>query len=708
VDEHRQAVDHRVATRNSLAVPLLGAFGALCLLLLGMVSLNLRASLGTLDRSSRAVAVSEAAQAAFAALQAHRIERGPVRMALRAEPPADVAFAEGIGRARAAAAAALDPLVAACAGGLDCGGPDAARRLVAARDRLAAARQAADAAVRLPRAQRPAGAVEAWNETSTAMVDLLEGTTAALTAGIRASGAFGARMAQVKDSAYTARDGAGLERDFIAAAITEGKVTAETRLNMATLRSRVAAAWPMALAATGGDAPPALQAAIRAAEDAYFTRFVALRGEIELALEAGKAAPVSVAGMSAALDAASGTLMGVATAAFDAARTDAVAAVAAARLQVAIEAALMLVVLLLGAGAGRLVVRRMLAPLRASATALGRLAARDYGFELPPGAEARHDEVGAIARAIAACRTGLQRADELAAAQETERAAKAERAARLETLVRGFEAEAASMLHAVATAATELDATARDLTGTAKSGMERAASVGAASEQATANVRSVAASTEELAASVAEVARQVTQSATVARRAAEAARATDATVGGLAEAARRIGDVVGLIGDIAGQTNLLALNATIEAARAGDAGKGFAVVASEVKQLAGQTAKATQEIGDQISGMQAETQRALEAINGIGRTIEEMNGIAAQVAAAAEEQAGATKEIGRAVTEAASGTGEVTRHTAEVTKDAAATGAAASQVSAASGELARHSEVLRARVGDFLAGIRAA
>jgi methyl-accepting chemotaxis protein len=703
VDEHRQAVDHRVATRNSLAVPLLGAFGALCLLLLGMVSLNLRASLGTLDRSSRAVAVSEAAQAAFAALQAHRIERGPVRMALRAEPPADVAFAEGIGRARAAAAAALDPLVAACAGGLDCGGPDAARRLVAARDRLAAARQAADAAVRLPRAQRPAGAVEAWNETSTAMVDLLEGTTAALTAGIRASGAFGARMAQVKDSAYTARDGAGLERDFIAAAITEGKVTAETRLNMATLRSRVAAAWPMALAATGGDAPPALQAAIRAAEDAYFTRFVALRGEIELALEAGKAAPVSVAGMSAALDAASGTLMGVATAAFDAARTD---AVAAARLQVAIEAALMLVVLLLGAGAGRLVVRRMLAPLRASATTLGRLAARDYGFELPPGAEARHDEVGAIARAIAACRTGLQRADELAAAQETERAAKAERAARLETLVRGFEAEAASMLHAVATAVKELDATARDLTGTAKSGMERAASVGAASEQATANVRSVAASTEELAASVAEVARQVTQSATVARRAAEAARATDATVGGLAEAARRIGDVVGLIGDIAGQTNLLALNATIEAARAGDAGKGFAVVASEVKQLAGQTAKATEEIGQQIGAIQAATGEAVAALRSIGVTIERMNEVTSAIAAAVEEQGSATREIARSAAQVAEGTTAVTQRIGDVRRAARDTGEASASLLGAAGDLTGHAGTLRHRAGEFLATVR--
>lgn len=335
-----------------------------------------------------------------------------------------------------------------------------------------------------------------------------------------------------------------------------------------------------------------------------------------------------------------------------------------------------------------------------------RLARRDYAFELPE--VTRADEVGDMARALDECRTGLQEADATATAVQAEQAEKAARAGRVDALVRGFEAEAAEVLRTVAAAATELNATAGEMASTAHDGVERATSVAAASEQASANVQTVAASSEQLAASIAEVSRQVTSSAEVARRAAADARATDGAVQALSEAARSIGDVVQLINNIAGQTNLLALNATIEAARAGEAGRGFAVVASEVKALAAQTAKATEEIGAQIASMQGETGRAVEAIGGIVRTIEEMNNITAQVAAAAEEQTAATREIGRAVAEAASGTQDVARHTAGVTEGAERTGAAAAQVRAASGELSEQSEVLRSKVNTFLAGIRTA
>jgi methyl-accepting chemotaxis protein len=339
-------------------------------------------------------------------------------------------------------------------------------------------------------------------------------------------------------------------------------------------------------------------------------------------------------------------------------------------------------------------------------SSLLRLSRRDYGFDLPEAS--RGDEIGEMARAVATCRDGLREADALAAAQAEEAAAKMARGERVDGLLRGFEAEAAEVLRGVASAAVELNATAGEMAGTAQDGVARATSVAAASEQASANVQTVAASAEELAASIAEVARQVGSSAEVARRAAEDARATDGAVQGLSEAARSIGDVVRLINDIAGQTNLLALNATIEAARAGEAGRGFAVVASEVKTLAAQTAKATEQIGAQISAMQGETARAVQAIGGIVRTIEEMNSITAQVAAAAEEQTAATREIGRAVSEAASGTQEVSRHTAGVTEGAERTGAAADQLRAASAELAQQSEQLRGRVDRFLSEIRAA
>ncbi|MBR0646100.1 methyl-accepting chemotaxis protein [Plastoroseomonas hellenica] len=360
----------------------------------------------------------------------------------------------------------------------------------------------------------------------------------------------------------------------------------------------------------------------------------------------------------------------------------------------------------LGCGAGFWLNRSVTSRVIGMAGVMRQLAKRDYAFALPDAA--RSDEIGDLARGIEECRTGLQEADRLAAAQAAEQQAKAARAERVNTLVQGFEAETAGVLRAVAAAATELDTTAQEMGSAAERGTDKATSVAAASEQASGNVQTVAAATEELTASIAEVARQVQTSAEVAQRASEHARATDDTVRALAGSAARIGDVVKLIGEIAGQTNLLALNATIEAARAGDAGKGFAVVASEVKQLAAQTAKATTEIGAQIAQMQADTNLAVAAISSIASTIGTLTATTMQVAAVAEQQAAATQEIGRAVAEAASGTQEVSRHTVGLREDAENTGATAGQLRTASGELARQAETLRGKVDGFLGDIRAA
>ena len=320
----------------------------------------------------------------------------------------------------------------------------------------------------------------------------------------------------------------------------------------------------------------------------------------------------------------------------------------------------------------------------------------------------RQDEVGRMAAALERFRQAAIAHDALATQAAADQAARTARGERVEALVRKFEEEAAEVLRVVAAASTELDATAGAMQESASMGNQRANSLSTAAELASMNVQTVAASAEEMAASIAEVARQVTEGARVARQASEEARATDAAVGALAQAAQRISEVVRMISDIAGQTNLLALNATIEAARAGEAGKGFAVVASEVKTLAAQTARATEQIGTQISEMQGETQRAVEAIRGIARTVEAMDTTTTQVAAAAEQQAAATREIGRAVQEAANGTQDVSRHAAGVTEGAVQTGEAATQVRDASRELARRAEGLRGQVDGFLADIRAA
>ena len=292
--------------------------------------------------------------------------------------------------------------------------------------------------------------------------------------------------------------------------------------------------------------------------------------------------------------------------------------------------------------------------------------------------------------------------------QEAMLSERAQRGEHVDTLIGAFQREVTGALDALASSSTDLDAAAASMAGTAEETKRQATGVAAASEQASTNVQTVAAATEELASSVSEIGRQVAHSAKIAAQAVTDAEATTAAMRGLANIAQSVDMVVKIISEIAGQTNLLALNATIEAARAGDAGKGFAVVASEVKALANRTAKATEEIGQQITAIQTATGASVARIEGIGTTISEMSQIAAAIAAAVEQQGVATQEIARNVQEAAMGTGQVSANISGVSQAASETGSAASQVQAASGEVAQQGQALKREVDRFLEGIRAA
>ncbi|WP_404378941.1 protoglobin domain-containing protein [Caenispirillum salinarum] len=271
-----------------------------------------------------------------------------------------------------------------------------------------------------------------------------------------------------------------------------------------------------------------------------------------------------------------------------------------------------------------------------------------------------------------------------------------------------FENEVHAMVEIVAAAATELQSTSQNMAETADRTSSQSEVVASAADQAAGNVQTVASAAEELHASISEISRQVAEGNRISSEAVDEAERTNEMVNGLAAAAGKIGEVVKLINDIASQTNLLALNATIEAARAGDAGKGFAVVANEVKNLANQTARATEDISKQIGEVQGATEQAVSAIQGIGGTIGRISEITGAIAAAVEEQSAATQEIARNVQEASSGTTEVTSNISTVTEAATETGHAAGEVLTAARELSNQSERLKAQVDEFLHDIREA
>ena len=358
-------------------------------------------------------------------------------------------------------------------------------------------------------------------------------------------------------------------------------------------------------------------------------------------------------------------------------------------------------------GAAAFVLLHVSRPIQAMTGVMTGLAAGDTGGELPH--RARRDEVGAIAAAVQVFKDILIRTRRLE--EETAQArlaAEEQRKAGMRQMADGFEDAVGGIIGTVSSSATELQATAQAMTATATETASRSTTVAAAAEEAASNVSTVAVAAEKLGSSVQEIGRQVQGSASLAQLAVSEADQTGTFVRQLSDAVSRIGDVVGLISNIAGQTNLLALNATIEAARAGAAGKSFAVVASEVKALAEQTAKATHEISGQIAQIQASTGQAVTSIAGITGRIREISGVATLIAAAVEEQGAATQEIVRNVAQASAGTSEVTGNITGVAQASEETGAAAGQVLSAASELSRQSEHLTAEVSRFLATVRTA
>lgn len=362
---------------------------------------------------------------------------------------------------------------------------------------------------------------------------------------------------------------------------------------------------------------------------------------------------------------------------------------------------------LLVLGLTMLIVRSVTRPLRSVTDTLTSLA--EGKPDVTINHVDRYDEIGSIARTIGVFKNNSLERRRLEAERKTAEAESVQRRkAELQSFVDEFQSNVGGIIDKVLHSSGEFESAARNLTETARSTAHLSKASADASAQASEHVRNAAAASEELTSSIAEISRRVQESNGIAADAVQQAVATDARMADLSMAGDRIGDVVKLITSIAEQTNLLALNATIEAARAGEAGRGFAVVAQEVKNLAGQTAKATDEISSHIVNMQSATRESVAAIKAIGQTIEQINDIATSIAAAVEQQGAATHEIAKSVQAAATVTTEVAANVGDVARGANRTGETSDEILKSAQALSGESLHLQAEVERFLDGVRAA
>ncbi len=575
--------------------------------------------------------------------------------------------------------------------------------------RLTALQEEAAAAYLQPKAARRAGLAQEYLDQANSLLRTLNDLAARLTALVKLDDGFVDHLFELKQLAWDTRNAGGDTSVMVSNGLGGQVLPPDAMTKYFENVGKLMASWAaLEELASGLPLPARFVDAVAKAKREYFGGdYAELRLKTLKALIEGRPPGITVQQWSPMSVGKLASLLGVAEAALDAAKDYAAVQHDEALWKLALQLALLAGALALAGAMMWVVSARVSRPLRRIQDAMLKVAGGDLSVEV--SFAGRNDEIGALGNALQVFKDSRVEADRLRAEQgEAETRTAAQRKIEMRNLADEFEAAVGHIVTAVSSAATELEAAADTLTKTAERTQQLSGIVTSASEDASANVQSVASATDEMAASVNEIARQVSESSRIAGEAVNQAGRTDARITELSNAASRIGDVVKLITAIAEQTNLLALNATIEAARAGEAGKGFAVVAQEVKALAAQTAKATEEIGAQISSMQSATRDSVGAIKEIGGTIGRIAEIAGAIAAAVEEQGAATKDISRSVQQAAQGTAQVATNILDVNHGASETGSASAQVLGSAKSLARESGQLKLEVEKFVHMVRTA
>jgi methyl-accepting chemotaxis protein len=671
-------------------------------------SLNAWDSWGRLQVASRIAVIADASANMFKAMHNLRTDRSTTNRLLNSDAPMEADIEKYLRNIRDIEMPAMNNALGLL-GGIDFAQKQA---LVPEFDRLLKAMTSLQKefweAMGKPKAQRRPTLAKEYMDTATAMLETLDKLSGSVAAAINHQDATIDQLLAIKQIAWLLRNTAGEASLIVAIGLNSGKITPEAELAYTKYAGGIDAAWSaLELTAAGMQLPQPISTAMAATKTGYFEpQYLALRDRLLTQIAAGEKAELTPNQWTPITVGRLATAVGVAEAALDAARDHAALLRSTAQRSLVMQLALLTGALALAFGAVAIVTRRVIKPLHTMRDAMLKVAAGD--LHIDTGYAARHDEIGALAGAL---ETFKQQAADKARIEAQERERNAGAAARqqaIESYVGEFESMVRQTLNQLGDASGQMRTTSSGLSTISRQTNERVQVAEKASGEASMSVETVAAASEELSASINDISQQAAHAAGIASRAVGQARDADGTVQGLAQSAGRIGEVVGLINTIAAQTNLLALNATIEAARAGEAGRGFAVVASEVKSLASQTAKATEEISEQISDIQRVAGEAIDAIKGIGSIIGEVNEVATAIATAVQQQGAATQEITRSTQFAAQGTKNVSDNITGVKADADAAAAAAEDVKQASQTLETQSQQLGNQVTQFLGKIRAA